>query len=504
MLELSKILPLFFEQHNLDEPQETINLLEVHATCKKPKNGVETSLPAVFQNLQYVDHWQIALEDGDETFTFDNTLVDRVPDFLDRWQELSRSLDEDDECKVSITVNKQVHDGNIIFIYDHNAFFSYLTRLNILECIDVFSRHLKKCNGPALFVANELPQPAATATLHFISEIPATDNSPTLETSHSKIWDRLKSVCQFSGIDDCIALPSDFKTAVTGGLPKPLTDKFEKCCLVLLLSVFFDYMSIKGNTLTGKLNGYKTFNVNFDITQLNTSSLETYYKIYTWLLTGGNLQDKIGIIRNLISLNVDAKDNYTLPDSVYPSILSGFKVYERQNIKQYIELRNKMSDQLIGFNEKAGKIVETFAGSFQKSALAVVSLYATMIVARVLSSQALMSAFTLEATMLSLTFLLISLVYFFISRWEVRQQRLRYTESYQNMKRRNEDLLTREDIEKILNNDREYQADLRFIDGKLQRYTFLWMFLLIMLAAISLLMFYLLQIGFDTSDLLDK
>lgn len=498
-------MPLFFEEYSLDEePLETVNLLQVRATCKRPQKGVDVSLPSLFENLQYVDHWQISVEDGVETFTFDNTQARRIPDFLGHWQKLSHSLDDTDECRITITVNKQVHDSNIVFIYNHAAFFSYLTNLKVIECIDVFSRHLRKCNGRALFVAKDLPQPIATATIHFLTEIPTGSNTPTPESLHDKSWERLKSVCHFSGIDECFVLPSDFKLISPEGLQSPLVDKLEKCCLVLVLCILFDFMTVKDDSLTGKLNGYKTFNANYDINHLSTSSLDTYYKIYTWLLTGGNLQDKMGIVRNLISLNVDAHDNYTLPDSVYPSILSGFKVYERQNIKQYIELRNKMSDQLIAFNEKAGKIVETFAGSFQKSALAVVSLYATMIIARVLSSQALISAFTLEATMLSLVFLLISLVYFFVSRWEVRQQRLRYSESYQNMKKRNEDLLTKEDIEKILNNDQEYQADLQYIDGKLQRYTFLWIFLLSVLAAVSLLMFFLRQTDFNSSDFLDK
>jgi hypothetical protein len=500
LLELSQILPLIFAQHTIEGLQETPDFLQVQATGSHPVQGIETSLRAIFDGHQYVDQWQITIEYNDVPFTFENGR-DQQDEFFERWQALCEDWEQGDTCEVTITASKLVHQGNIVFVYDSNAFFGYLSGLKVVDCISVVSAHLRKCNGPALFVIGGWQQPAATDTLHFLKEVPAPASRPGLETPHTKVWDRLKGVCHFSGIDDCIALPSDFNIVNAGSLPPGVTELFQTCSLVLLLSVFFDFMAIRENTLTGKLNGYKTFNVSYDVTQLKTTSLPTYYKIYTWLLTGGNLQDKMGIVRNLISLNVDPADNHSLPDTVYPSILSGFKVYERQNIKQYIELRNKMSDQLIGFSEKAGKIVETFAGSFQKSALAVLSLYASVIAVRVLSSKDFLGAFTMEATVLSLVFLLISLVYFFISRWDARQQRLRYIESYNNMKARNEDLLTREDIDKILNNDREYNADLAMIDGKLREYSFMWLCLLALLTVFTRLMFYLNQVKINSGDL---
>ncbi|PSL28083.1 hypothetical protein [Chitinophaga ginsengisoli] len=491
MLVLSNLLPLFFEHHQVNEIKETVELLELKSICKNPKNNVVNTLSTFFQHL-YTDHWQVAIEDGDDPFTFDNWVED-LSSFLERWEHLLNNYDEEDECKVTVTVHKAVHDINMTFVYDHDAFMHYLTQIKAIDFIGVFSRHLIKCKGMAIFVVASLSKRAGSNTVHFLENIPPIGTKPSSDVDHTKTWERLKSVCQFSGVEDSILLPSDLKLESKGALPPKLIEKFEKCALVLLLSIVADFMTIRENKLIGKLNGYKTFNLDFDIPQLSTASIDTYYKIYLWLLTGGNLQDKIGIVRNLISLNVDSNDLYTLPDAVYHSILSGFKVYERQNIKQYIELRNKMYDQLMGFNEKAGKIVETFANSFQKSALAVVSLYASMIVVRVLSAKDVKGAFTLEATMLSLAFLLISFVYFFISRWEVRQQRLRYTESYNNMKCRNEDLLTKEDITKILNNDRDYKADLALIDGKLQEYSVLWLLLLAILATITLLLFHLNQ-----------
>lgn len=486
-MEFSEILSIYFSHYTIVELKENNVFLEAKATCREPQKDIKTSLMDKFTRHPLKDQWQITIEYDDMPFTFDSTILQQ-DEFFDLWNDLYSSLEVGESCNVIIVVTKQIHDGHMLLIYDCDAFFEYFSQLKPVECINVVSSHLKKCKGTAVFIAKGLSQPANTNTLFFMNEIP--QQIPIVEVFHRKTWDRLKSVCHFSGIEDCIALPSDFNFVSTGSLPLSMIMQFEKCSMIILLSIFFDFMSISENMMVGKLNGYKSFEASFDVTQLKTNSFKAYYQIYVWLLAGGNLQDKMGIVRNLISLNVDPNDNYTLPESVYPSILSGFKVYERQNIKQYIELRNKMSDQLIGFNERAGKIAETFATSFEKSALAVLSLYASVIAIRVLSSKDLIGAFTVEATILSLVFLLFSLIYFFISRWNAQQQRIRYIDSYNNMKARNEDLLTKEDIERILNNGREYNSDLAMIDGRLRIYSILWMILLVLLVSFTLLMFY--------------
>src|SRR5690606_13634802 len=109
---------------------------------------------------------------------------------------------------------------------------------------------------------------------------------------------------------------------------------------------------------------------------------------------------------------------------------SSFKVYEKQNIKQYIEIRNKISDQLLDFNNRANKIVETFASGFQKSTLALISFYLSAIVIRVLSKGDFVNIFSLDATILSLTFLSGSIIYYCVSRWEIKEQRTRFVNSY--------------------------------------------------------------------------
>jgi hypothetical protein len=133
------------------------------------------------------------------------------------------------------------------------------------------------------------------------------------------------------------------------------------------------------------------------------------------------------------------------------SIQSGFKVYEKQNIKQYIEIRNKISDQLLDFNNRANKVIETFAGGFQKSALALITFYFSAIAIKVFGKGDFENVFSPDITLLSITFIVGSFLYFLIARWEVIAQRKRFVNSYTNLKARYTDILVSADIDRILN-----------------------------------------------------
>jgi len=60
------------------------------------------------------------------------------------------------------------------------------------------------------------------------------------------------------------------------------------------------------------------------------------------------------------------------------------------------------------------------------------------------------------------------------SRWELNKQKERFTQSYQNLKLRYRDLLNDEDIQRILNNDKDFNDDIAFINGKKKVYSNLW------------------------------
>jgi len=389
----------------------------------------------------------------------------------------------DGEAQVEFVINKN-KVGDTITIYDLPTFASTISAHSISESFAIFSRAFS--NSEILyFEVVDLYEYFNSATLFFKPVGFKIPKQPII--SRIKIIENLKSVSYFTNLPEYALIPDDFSLVKS-------SSAYSSFCLLLtnfasILSVIylFDITSIKDNTLDYKINGYKTIKGKTDISIGNLS--REYFSIYQWVFGGGNLNDKIGLARNIISLHFLDNENIQLKGEPFQSIQSSYKIYEKQNIKQYIEIRNKISDQLLDFSDRANKIIETFASGFQKSSLALISFYISAIALKVLGKGEFKNIFTLDATLLSITFIAGAYIYYHVSIWEVKAQRQRFVDSYANLKERYTDLLEKADIERILNNDKEYFADIKFINDKLEKYSTLWLALLFILLSVSIILF---------------
>jgi hypothetical protein len=490
MLQVSEILSILFNKHEQKGSVETFIDYKYKAEASRPKPNLKNSLSSYLNNLTHRDIINITIFPSGGQFTFESEKSDADnSNFYSNWEDFASSADEDEKFSVSVAIKKVTQDLDTFFVYDFTALLKTIDELNNIELIEAVSGLFNKTGSRIFLIPLDRSDGFSTRTIKSVKSIEEKRLIPKDNLNRSKLWEKLRGISHFSGISNCIALPEDFELAEVGPLPPSLQKKFQQCMFILSLVIIFDLATIEGDKLTLKLNGYKTFTISKQLSALDLNELQTYYDIYNWMISGGSIQDKAGLARNLISLNLGQPPNFEIASTSYNSILSGYKVYERQNIKQYIDLRNRMSDQIVAFNEKAAKIVDGFAGSFQKSALAVVSLYASLIIAKVLSAANPIGAFSLGATILSFAFLFISLIYFFVSMKEVRENRTRFVDAYGNMKARNQDLLEAEDIKRILNNDKEHIEDLRYIDEKIRWYRTLWIMLLAIFAAATIILF---------------
>ncbi|RZK26245.1 MAG: hypothetical protein EOO43_03380 [Flavobacterium sp.] len=386
-------------------------------------------------------------------------------------------------------------DANRVTIYDLNLFQTTLEALSISQALTVFHRVLQKADYAIVEVVN-LDEPFYTSSLYFC---PVGFSTNHIGFDRQKSIENLRTASYFTGIDDHTLVPDDFKVLKGNLRYNPLCLFLNRLSVVLSLIYLFDITSLNENKLEFKINGYKSIKGVIDVKTIPSQGVEEYFSIYQWVYSGGNLNDKIGLARNIVSLHFDKPGEIALKGSPFQSIQSSYKVYEKQNIKQYIEIRNKISDQLLDFNNRANKIIETFASGFQKSALALVTFYFSAIAIKVLGQGQFLNVFTLDATLLAIAFLAGSLVYYFVSRWEVIQQRGRFVKSYTNLKDRYTDLLDALDIQRILNSDKEFNADLNFIDSKLKAYSRMWWIFLLILFLATLILF----LTYNLSQLLD-
>lgn len=427
------------------------------------------------------------IKDEDVIENFDSS---RESDFTKYLESCAPSIFDGDDLEIILTVTKK-NVNQTISVYYSSIFIDYLKFLNFESILEIFKNIFQISTHIVFDVQSDKFDDFKTNSFFFTSLRQGKEvDRRVIPFDRDGRLNQIKSTCYSNITTRFQFLPEDFNPITLNSQHKDLEQLFFKFTAVYSIMFLFDITNVEKNTLQFKLNGYRSFSDTININNINCASFEYYFEIYNWVYDSGNLIDKIGLARNIISLNLNTVD-LLLNSSTFLAIKSGFTIYQRNNIKQYIEIRNKISDQLLDFNNRANKLIETFASGFQKSSLALVTFYASAVALKALGKSEFTNVFTLDASILSITFISCSYIYYNVSRWEVKEQKKRFVSSYINLKERYTDLLEADDIKRILNNDKEYISDIEFIDAKLSQYSKLWISLLIILFCVTVFSYFI-------------
>ncbi|MEO6521691.1 MAG: hypothetical protein ABIN91_08435 [Mucilaginibacter sp.] len=397
------------------------------------------------------------------------------------------TIEENETVEIQITITKNKENG-ILSVYYPTELLKYLCNLDFAGLLFAINKAFGQ-NSYLLLESQINNIRFNTKSISFIDKGTILNKDDNFSENEQQI-NLAKTVCNSNLLNQYKFTPSDFFAEQLSDLD--YSKLFNRVATVYSIAFIYDITTIEKSDIDYKLNGYKSIYGTEKFSKISESDVDEYFKIYNWCYNGGNFSDKIGLARNIISLHFEKESQIKFYGNPYQSIQSSFKVYEKQNIKQYIEIRNKIADQLLSFHDRANKIIETFAAGFQKSALALISFYISAIILKLLSKTALTNVFTIDSTVLSIVFIICSYLYFRASLWEVIEQRKRFVDSYNNLKDRYLDLLDSADIQRILNNDKEFNSDLLFIDQKRLIYARIWLgyLWLLLIATVSLYLFY--------------
>lgn len=453
--------------------------VKCEATCSSILYPIKSDFESLVSLLNTRDNIHISIVvDGDTQ----NYAHKSDSDFDQYVEDCKTFLESQDDFKIIITIEKK-RLNNCCSIYDIDKFVDYFDSLPILGQL-LKINELNNNKQEFIFEVQDDVFPIfKTPLVKFV----ARNYTPILnEERNNSSFIKVKNVCHCSLLTKYNFVPNDFYSSQTENVE--LTTIFNRLVLIYSMIYIFDIVEINSGVINYKLNGYRTINQKVEIKDIDTSSWNDYFEIYKWVYEGGNIVDKIGLTRNLLSLNF-TPSNLHLSETTFDAIKSSFKLYQKENIKQYIDIRNKISEQLLSLQEKAEKIVENYVSDYKKSFLTVVSFYISVIAIRVVSKGDFIGGFTFEVTLLSTGFLLIFLLVMFYSRWEIKKQIERYEKVYQNLKTRYSDLLESSDIKRILNNDSDHILNLEHINNNKKKYTQLWIISLLVLFIITIILF---------------
>lgn len=462
-----------FPKKQIELIEEKINSFQLEYTLDGKPNFEKYSFEDYLKSIKNGDDFKLSIqiEDNDPVVIVD---VKKSDEFISELNSSFQYYESNEEIKFKLTFDKSVNN-DIRNIYHFESFVKFWNELSISDLLNIL-KPILKLNNSILFKYLEPEKKIIhTSNLYFDYKMQVPITKRNIKT--------IRDNCHFGNIEEFPFTPDFFYINNPQSSNNSVTEKLTILCSLFSIISLFDITSISENKLFYKLNGYKTFEGTIEINHSFLECSSTFYQLYDWVYSSdGNTADKIGLVRNILSIYLE-DDITRLDKNILISIKSAYKTYLKENVGEYLEIRNKIFDELSWVSQKSSEIVEKYLSNYQKSIFTFLSFFISVFIIRVLQTSDFVNVFSKDATVLSFAFLIISAIFLGFSKWTLNKEKSRLRRKYSNIKNRYKDLLIEKDIDKILDNDKEFLYEISFINKRHKAYTRLWIITLVILLA---------------------
>ena len=468
--EIDSIISLFAEIEDIHiVSHETWDEFECKSVITLKKIPKMKDLISVLPLISNRDSWRFIIESECGEAIFDINSKSGSLENKDTWDELEPYIDN--QIDIIYTVSKHVSD-NTLTVYEESLFTEHLQNSKLLVFLNAVNKRFE--NGLNIEIWSEDFSPFCSRTICFMTkgDIPQSYNIENRQSRNNL----QKNYCQSDGLN-LVVLPDDFLMDSTSNVISLL---FRKACVVLSALYVCDSTKIDDD-VEFHLCGYKTLRTKLSALKLNDLKIddaycEKWYDIYNWAYSGGYTLDRLSISRNIISLNCNANNIVSINESTFRSIKSNFKIFEQDHVRQYIKVRNEVSNMLISMQKEINTIVDGFASDFKKNIIAVSTFFLTVIVVRVISKGDFTGGFTTPVMILSMIYLCISLGLLYYSRIELGRKKNLFEKHYDQIKERYRILLSDEEMKEMFEDSdpNKLQSHANYIEWQKSVYTKLW------------------------------
>lgn len=361
--------------------EEKITLLRVQIifSSKEVASSLLSDLFIELVNLPPRDVFRLEVIEG----------VDSGRDFrandassLEELQRLcEETIDYDEKFEILLEIKKRCVDGylSVYFIEDLDNYFLQRNTLNII-------RELSLCFKDGIhFVVFSPVKQYGSKTIFF-----AQSNAAPIYVDHRKrvkIISKFKDSSAFLGYEDYASklIPADFYADFEEEFSN-IKKFFDRAFLLLAFAFISNQSEIKKiddneYCFLAKIHGYKA--IDFDVCKHNgvNISLPVLYKLYDWAYQSdaGNAVEKIGLVRNLISLHASENEDIVIDDVLWQAVKSNYKVYLQENVEVYLEAKSKIAEVLSASVERTQELVEGVISSIRAAIGVLITFLLTVV-----------------------------------------------------------------------------------------------------------------------------
>lgn len=395
-------------------------------------------------------------------------------------EKLSDTLYQGEELTVKLQIDKDTSNG-IISVYDYQKFSDYLAGLNLVDFLNFFSEWLHQ--GTITFeVFDDNQHEWGTGTCLFRNNKSQSQPVAYPAEERQNILKLKERLCHSEKAFETI-IPQDFIITQGEVANDELQKAFQRVSLIFLMMHLFDYSSMSAEDYHFKLCGYKTHAGIISTKSVKDIkySLGGYvdlYNIFKWCYEYGQRDEKISIARNVLSLNMvfenEPDGEFSLEKDVYGTVKSNYEFFERDHIRQYVELHAKLNETILSLEEKIIGCVNKYISEFKSGLFVIVSFLISSFVLRFINKA---ESLTPTILWISLVIILIYVISFLYTSWETSKAISNYSDSFDSLKRRYREILSQKEQLELFGNEKIYKhgKGIAFADQRVKYYKRAWL-----------------------------
>lgn len=389
---------------------ETIDSLRIDI---EPNQPMQTFVEELFNELKSIpvrDSFELFFDISGNQVAISNTSDSSYKKLINHICD----NDVDDPYEIGIKIRKNILDSTVS-IYFFDTFVNYVLSEKLTN---IFITLAKILNEKLLFeVFSKTKNFYSNSMFFFQSGTQIITSCFTGVKDRNTRVEMLKENVNFSGFDIKI-LPDDFNLEVKSenGL---LNDFFCRAKAVLsLISISSSSGFIENEKFKYKINGYKTVCCDaIDYNEL-AGSCETLYRIYSWTYEGGNNIDKIGLVRNVLSIHLDSNGQIKFDNDAWEAIQSNYQIYLKENIESYLEVKNKIGELVIDSISKTYAMADELLDSLKNNALAIITFIMTVVLVDGFKDNGFTTIFSTKYLIVVLIISILSLIWLIMIKTE--------------------------------------------------------------------------------------
>lgn len=395
--------------------------------------------------------------------------------------EMNEEIDSDSETIVKLEIIKS--EDPSLKIYDIEAFVYYLKSLTLQETLNVFKSFSNMTEQVQISIST-------TDDYYFETNLFNTtpnDSNMVNKAQRLETWS-FSSNTQNLGVFSFI--PEDFKVINSSDNLSELSKIFNHIALILSIAFISDMSNLNKNEFNFKIIGYKKYDQTIDFKTFDFTKVEVVFRIYQWIYDGtyGNVDDKLGLARNIISRHLKLEDNsIEIDHESYSSIITAHKIYLKENVEKYIETKNKVAEVSHEISVKSKEVSNYISTSFKNNNLTVLSYFITLFIFNSLSNRSITRIFTPDIYYFTLAVLLISTFYLVFTLKQAKseiQSNIRY---FFSTKKIYSDIFDKKELNSIFSK-KILKYNIQHIHKTMNRFSFLWLIEIVALFLCTILL----------------